>query len=109
MRPRTRLTTKLKSKRAGLPERVSRVELVTTQGRWWVDVHGNWHDVSKIDASYRENLARWLERKAKIFHFLDAFGLVGAYPLYWDDIAQDVYVDATEWMEQQPLYRALTS
>lgn len=93
---------------------------ITDQDRVWVDRSGTEHLVADMDASYRANAARWLERMARGLHqqaigrmarLLDdpLFGPHGDMATLEADRQFDWICGCTdqEWLETTPLYRAL--
>jgi hypothetical protein len=106
MRERTRITTKLRLVRKSLiRKRWSRVDLLTEQDRWWVDRHGNLHDINKIDRDYQENLLYYFRQNAaryqavRIFTQPRGWGYDGPDESAWEEM----FGPAREWIERQPL------
>lgn len=117
--PKTYLTTKLKPQRALPQHRVTRIDLITTQKRWWVDAHGNWHDIHKIDNEYLANLIAYFARNARRIFYChlrsSMFGIFRGLGPY-DDREMDTRLDefmekrkltAGRWIARQPLMREL--
>jgi hypothetical protein len=112
----TKLSLKRKSLGSGKYRRWSRFDLITLQDRWWVDTHGDIHDINKIDLDYQQNLLMWLRDNARRFKFpydlitsLEGITING-------DIAQQNYEQAMwelyemspeDWIESCPLTKRL--
>lgn len=107
-RERTRLGTQLKPQRklpGGITRKWTRYDLLTNQGRWWVDRHGVWHDVTKIDRDYQEALLHYFRVNASRLQLGWLFNRP-IYP-YRDDFEEMEYADPQEWIMAQPLVKAL--
>lgn len=122
------LTFRLKPRRTlpGQPRRVSRIDLLTTQNRWWVDSKGQWHDVSRIDPEYRRNLIAYLARNARrvqraylrgrvmgiLFGYrIPSYSGDGPDPEDLEQVLAEITAErdltAGRWLARQPLMRRL--